>query len=157
LFDPFSTLSRLWSASLDMAQVGRHAAETLTASNEVIRYRAALMKDATIAPLDADHVEFGRMVPEKLEAFSRAGMAIANEGWAMQRAFMSESQHIGSVMMMGGWLPTPAAMGEIAARQMDYAADRVERAAALGLAVVKPIHARATSNARRLKSKAEQR
>jgi len=84
-------------------------------------------------------------------------MAIANEGWAMQRAFMSESQHIGSVMMMGGWLPTPAAMGEIAARQMDYAADRVERAAALGLAVVKPIHARATSNARRLKSKAEQR
>ena len=44
------------------------------AASEVIAKRVALGMAAAFDPMGADHVEFGRMVPEKLEAFSAAGM-----------------------------------------------------------------------------------
>jgi hypothetical protein len=46
------------------------------AAGQVIARRLALGVAAAINPLDADHAEFARMVPEKLEAFSAAGMAV---------------------------------------------------------------------------------
>ncbi len=43
-------------------------------AGEVIAKRVALGVAAAFDPLRADHAEFGRMVPEKMEAFSAAGM-----------------------------------------------------------------------------------
>lgn len=44
------------------------------ASGQIIAKRVALGMAAALDPLQADHAEFGRMMPEKMEAFSAAGM-----------------------------------------------------------------------------------
>jgi hypothetical protein len=44
------------------------------AAGEVIAKRVALGVAAAFDPMQADHAEFGRMVPEKMEAFSAASM-----------------------------------------------------------------------------------
>ncbi len=46
------------------------------AAGQVIAKRVALGVAAAVNPMSADHAEFARMVPEKVEAFSAAGMAI---------------------------------------------------------------------------------
>lgn len=44
------------------------------AAGQVFAKRIALGVAAVFDPLRADHVEFGRMVPEKMQAFSASGM-----------------------------------------------------------------------------------
>lgn len=46
------------------------------AAGQVIAKRVALGVAAAVNPMAANHAEFARMVPEKLEAFSAAGMAM---------------------------------------------------------------------------------
>jgi len=46
------------------------------AAGQVIAKRVALGVAAAVNPMAADHAEFARMVPEKMEAFSAAGMAM---------------------------------------------------------------------------------
>jgi hypothetical protein len=46
------------------------------AAGQVIARRVALGVAAAVNPMTADHAEFARMVPEKVEAFSSAGMAM---------------------------------------------------------------------------------
>jgi hypothetical protein len=46
------------------------------AAGQVIAKRVALGVAAAINPMAANHTEFARMVPEKVEAFSSAGMAM---------------------------------------------------------------------------------
>jgi hypothetical protein len=46
------------------------------AAGQVIAKRVALGVAAAVNPMTADHAEFARMVPEKVEAFSAAGMAM---------------------------------------------------------------------------------
>jgi len=46
------------------------------AAGQVIAKRVALGVAAAVNPMAADHAEFARIVPEKVEAFSAAGMAI---------------------------------------------------------------------------------
>jgi hypothetical protein len=46
------------------------------AAGQVIAKRVALGVAAAVNPMAADHAEFARMVPEKVEAFSAAGMAM---------------------------------------------------------------------------------
>jgi hypothetical protein len=48
--------------------------EIAIATGKVIAKRVALGVAAAFNPWAADHAEFGRMVPEKVEAFARAGM-----------------------------------------------------------------------------------
>jgi O-methyltransferase involved in polyketide biosynthesis len=43
-------------------------------AGQIIAKRVALGMAAALDPMRADHAEFGRMVPEKMEAFSAAGM-----------------------------------------------------------------------------------
>jgi hypothetical protein len=46
------------------------------AAGQVVAKRVALGVAAAANPMAADHAEFARMVPEKLQAFSAAGMAM---------------------------------------------------------------------------------
>jgi hypothetical protein len=48
-------------------------------AGQIIAKRAALGLVAAVNPLAADHAEFARMVPEKVEAFSAAGMAMLEQ------------------------------------------------------------------------------
>ncbi len=50
--------------------------EIAIAAGQVIAKRVALGVAAAVNPLAADHAEFARMVPEKVEAFSAAGKAM---------------------------------------------------------------------------------
>jgi hypothetical protein len=58
------------------------------ATTQVIGKRIALGVAATINPLWADRVEFSRMVPEKLEAFSTAGMVMLKQSGQASRQMM---------------------------------------------------------------------
>ena len=49
------------------------------ATTRIIAKRVALGLAAAWDPVHADHVEFARMVPEKVEAFSTAGMIMVTQ------------------------------------------------------------------------------
>lgn len=148
-FDPFAAWTRMASAGLNMLETAQRVGETMVAANTVIGKRSKLMDDAYKAPLQADVAELGRMVPEKVEAFSRSGAAVATEWWAMQTAALAEAQRLGALAMRG----KPVTASELAssgARTMNHALKMMEHGAALASGAVKPVHARATANARRL-------
>jgi hypothetical protein len=48
--------------------------DLVMAAGQVVAKRVALGVAAAVNPMAADHAEFGRMVPEKMEAMSAAGM-----------------------------------------------------------------------------------
>jgi O-methyltransferase involved in polyketide biosynthesis len=48
-------------------------------AGQIIARRVALGVAAAFDPMQADHAEFGRMVPEKMEAFSAAGMIMMQQ------------------------------------------------------------------------------
>ncbi len=64
----------------DMVALARHTAgsgsDLAVAAGQVIAKRVALGVAAAVNPMAADHAEFARMVPEKVEAFSAAGMVM---------------------------------------------------------------------------------
>ena len=64
----------------DMVALARQTAgngsDLAVAAGQVIARRVALGVAAAVNPMAADHAEFARMVPEKLEAFSAAGMVM---------------------------------------------------------------------------------
>jgi O-methyltransferase involved in polyketide biosynthesis len=58
------------------------------AATQVIAKRVALGMAGTADPLGADHIEFARMVPEKVEAFSTAGMVMLEQSGQVGRQIM---------------------------------------------------------------------
>ncbi|HEY2132120.1 MAG TPA: hypothetical protein VGH36_03960 [Acetobacteraceae bacterium] len=58
------------------AQTVGSGSDLAIAAGQVIARRVALGVAAAVNPMQADHAEFARMVPEKMEAFSAAGMAV---------------------------------------------------------------------------------
>lgn len=150
MLDPFTAWSRLMSAAFDMSQTSRNASATLAASHDVIARRSDMMAAAMRSPLTGDYVELAKMVPEKIEAFSKGSAAMASEWWSMQAAFMSEAQHLGG-MMMRGRPPSMTELAELSSRSVSYVVHSVERAARIGGLGLTPVHAAATANARRLK------
>jgi O-methyltransferase involved in polyketide biosynthesis len=58
------------------------------AATQVIAKRVALGVAGTADPLRADHIEFARMVPEKVEAFSAAGMVMLEQSGQVGRQIM---------------------------------------------------------------------
>ncbi len=71
-----SSLNRVISAATRNAGTGNNLA---IAAGQVIARRMALGVAAALDPLRADHAEFGRMMPEKLEAFSAAGAILLEQ------------------------------------------------------------------------------
>ena len=62
---------------LDLAaQTAGSGNDLAIAAGQVIAKRVALGVAAAVNPMAADHAEFARMVPEKVEAFSAASMAM---------------------------------------------------------------------------------
>ncbi|WP_404713801.1 hypothetical protein [Sphingomonas sp. MMS24-J13] len=148
--DPFASWSRMMAASFQLAQTGVRMVETLSASADVIASRGATIGAAMRSPRDADHAELGRMIPEKLEAFSRSGSAIADAWWAMGSAWMDEAQNLTSLSMRGR-VPTIGELAALSDRAAAWSLGTVEAGALLGYDAVAPIHRKATANARRLK------
>ena len=149
MLDPFTSWTRMIAAASRVAGTGRQISETLSASQEVIAKRTDMMQ----SPMTADYVELGRMIPEKVEAFSKAGVAVATEWWAMQAECLVEAQHIAALAMRG----RPPSLDEwstLASRNAAHALRMMERSAALGASAIAPIHRSATSNARRLRKTA---
>jgi Phasin protein len=58
------------------------------AAAKVIAKRVALGMAGTDDPLRSDHIEFARMVPEKVEAFSAAGMVMLSQSVQVGRQIM---------------------------------------------------------------------
>lgn len=132
--DPFSAWLRLWSVSAEMATTGLRAAEMLAASAFVVARRSALIDQATRTPLDADVAELSRMVPEKVDAFTRAALPLVSVWWKGQAAALGEFQRL-------------------ARAQQSMALRTIEQGSRTGAAALAPVHRRATGNARRLSRK----
>lgn len=153
MFDPFSNWRRLMAAGLSMTGTGVRVMETLGAANAVIAARTPIIDAAMRSPLTGDHVELGRMVPEKVEAFSQAGSAMVTAWWQAQSLWMGHMQHLGG-MAMRGRAPTTGEMVALNNRVAGLTLDGIEAAARLGSTALAPVHRKATANARRLKRKA---
>lgn len=150
MLTPFTFWARMMEASLELSGAGQKVSETLTASRDVIGVRSEMIRTALKSPLAADYAELARMVPEKVEAFSQAGSAIVTEWWAMQADLLTQAQRLGALAMKRR-PPTVTEWNAMTARTLAHGVRAIERSVALGAGAVKPVHARATSNARRLK------
>jgi hypothetical protein len=136
------------SVGTDMFRAGVKLMETAAASMQVVEHRTGLMRAAAADPLTGDYAELSLMVPEKVAAFSEAGVRLG-QGWiAAQAEMVAEAQRIGA-MMLSGRPPSAKALQAMHKRGARSAARSL---AAAGEALA-PIHKAATGNARRLKGK----
>jgi hypothetical protein len=71
-------------ASQNASRIG----DIARAATQVIAKRVALGMAGTADPRRADHIEFARMVPEKVEAFSAAGMVMLKQSGQVGRQIM---------------------------------------------------------------------
>jgi hypothetical protein len=90
--------------------------DLVLAAGQIVARRIALGVAAAFNPMDADHAELGRMVPEKVEAFSAAGMIVLEQsnqaGWHLTRLASHEvftTAH--ATVSMAGCI-NPAVMAE---------------------------------------------
>jgi hypothetical protein len=102
------------------AQNTRCSGDIALATTKVIAKRVALGMAATFNPLRADRAEFSRIVPEKVKAFSAAGMVILNQsGQANRQMIRSASDEVmatarATIEMTG--CSSPAALAEAQSR-----------------------------------------
>ena len=141
MIDPFRMMA-------DMMNAGRMLSETLDASSAVVAKRGETIAAAANDPFRADHRELALMVTEKGRAFAKSGATMAGDWMSLQSDLMRQSQAIGS-MMLSGRVPSMAAAGAI----IDRGARINQRALSSSIRALKPIHAAATANQRRLKSR----
>jgi hypothetical protein len=132
----------LWASMLNAGQM---ISETAEASGAVIANRSGTIAAAARSPLDADHRELGRMMSEKSTAFAKSGASLAADWTRMQRDLMAQTQALGA-FWLSGRLPTPGAAAAIIARSQKIN----EAALASGIRALRPIHATATANQKRL-------
>ena len=154
MFDAFDAWSRMLTAGCSMTQTGLRMVETMGAANEVVAARSAVIGSAIRSPLTGDHRELGRIVPEKVDAFSRVGSASVAAWWAAQSVWAGEMQHLGT-MAMRGRAPTASELAAFGDRMAKVGLEAVEAAARLGSTTVGPVHRKATANARRLSRKSK--
>jgi O-methyltransferase involved in polyketide biosynthesis len=101
-------------------QNARCSGDIALATAQVITKRVALGIAATFDPLRADRAEFSRMVPEKVGAFSTAGMVMLNQsGQASRQVIRSASAALmatarATIEMTG--CSSPAALAEAQSR-----------------------------------------
>jgi hypothetical protein len=145
---PFYWSSRNMADGLSMLRAANRWFETAAASAQVIEHRTGLMKAAAADPMRGDYRELARMLPEKMAAFSEAGMKLG-QGWLATQADMAaQFQQLGVAMMRG----RPPSASELQAIHAKGARTASRALAAAGEALA-PIHKAATGNARRLKRK----
>jgi hypothetical protein len=136
--DPWKLAASMWKNALALQ-------ETASASGAVIRHRRATIDAAIRNPAGADLAELGRMVPEKLAAFSDAGGSLLRDCLALQSDCLAQMQDL-SLLALAGRVPSAAAMERVSRR----GARIMTRATAAGGRALAPIHKTATANDRRL-------
>lgn len=149
MLDPFTAWSRMVAAGMDMQSTWLRGIETMQASGVVIGARSAKMRNAVRSPMQADLAEFARMVPEKVDAFSRSASSVTRDAMAMHGAWATQMQRIG-LMMLSGKVPTISAASLLASQTAEYAFGAVTAGTKLSKDALAPIHGTATGNARRL-------
>jgi hypothetical protein len=86
--DHDSTMDAMGGFLAAATQNARCRGDIAIATTRVIAKRVALGMAATFNPLRADRAEFSRMVPEKVEAFSTAGMVMLKQSGQANRQMM---------------------------------------------------------------------
>ena len=142
------TLWDLYSSGFELAATAVRAGETMLAANTVIGSRVGTMGAAARNPIMADYAELARMVPEKVEAFSRAGASLMKDAEAFQSETGAQIRHV-TALMTSGKIPTFSDMFTLTAR---WASITQKATGAAGRALL-PVHAAATGNANRLRSR----
>jgi hypothetical protein len=154
--------NRMAAAAADMAATGAKAGELGVAAQNVIAKRMGLGLAAMTDPANADHAEFARMVPEKVEAFATAGTVMLERSAAIGQKLasyaMAEALLSGRAMLAAA-SGNPAALAQAQARLMTGAAERMFALAvqvgAMGMAtmgaMLTPVHSKARANDKRLK------
>lgn len=120
-------------------------AEALDASRRVIDSRTQKIVHAARSPLDGDYREFGRMVPEKVEALSRSAVSAVSNLQAVQSQ-MLDNWHTLVCVGMEGRVATVAEVGTVVRRNGRI----VEILSSAGGDALAPAHRTVTANARRL-------
>ncbi|KQZ73259.1 hypothetical protein ASE06_12715 [Sphingopyxis sp. Root214] len=151
MFDPFGQWQRFAAAGVAMQRTGHQTMKTLDGANSVLQARSTLIVEAVQSPWAANYGELGRMLPEKMDAFSRASSAVAAVMWKSQSAWSDHMQHLGT-MAMRGRLPTAAELADLGRRNASLMLNSVEATAKLGAAALAPVSRQVDSNVRRLKA-----
>ncbi len=149
--DPFLLWSRLAMKTLEMS----------TAATQVIAIRTARMAAAGINPGPADQREMSRMGTEKVDAFSRAGSAIANgaipvvadmAGQAFRSAMdlYLATTHLASSRTLPQTMQRQRALTHVLMQHSPAVHHGSAAAARLAHRALEPVHATATANAKRL-------
>ena len=131
-----------WS---DLMKAGRMVGETLDASQSVIASRSETIAEATCNPFEADTRELNMMVTEKGSAFAKSGAILANDWSKLQGEMFAQTAALGS-LWMSGRPPSFRTAQSIAARSQRIGT----RALSSGVRALRPIHATATANKKRL-------
>ncbi|HEX7820604.1 MAG TPA: hypothetical protein VF463_08290 [Sphingobium sp.] len=148
MLNMFDYWAGLWRSGSALTETGFKLAETLGAAHSVVESRTRTIADAARSPLKGDYAELGRMVPEKVEAFSKGAMAAMSNMHVIQSQMM-QSWQLMARLGMAGRLPTATEWGTLATGQ-EKIVDHLSRAGGQALA---PVHRTATANARRLSRK----
>lgn len=156
MFDVFDSWSRMMAVSLSAWKTGARAFETSDAAGKVIAARVPMINMAIWSPLNGDYAELGRMVPEKVEAFSQGGSAAVSAWWKAQAMWMAHLQYLG-VMAITARPPMLFELADWGTRTADLTVKSLEAAARMGAGSLGPVHSKATSNARRLTRKGARR
>ena len=145
-FTLWSDTLATWSA---LAQTASKMGTMTQDSAYVIDRRTRLMADALRDPMAGDYAELSRMMPEKVEAFSKAGLAGLQAMGAAQADHVALWQTTMRLAAQGHWLSPADAL--LFGRQSARAS---KRAAGASGRMIAPLHKGATANARRLRKKA---
>lgn len=137
----------LMRAGFGMFEAGMKFGEMMIASHSVIGRRVDLIQAAARDPLSADYAELGRMVPEKVVAFTRSGAALAEEWRKTQSELFDQWSEFGALISN---VPTMGGISAFHSRSSQRGARAIERSMSAGGLALEPVHRTATGNARRL-------
>ena len=144
-----SAWGELMKASLGTVQTVIQTNEMLWASGTVIGSRLGTMVAAARDPLRGDYVELGRMIPEKVKAFSEAGNALIDH-WSALFLHSSYQAHLVGSLFLSGQALRPSELAGLAARATAHATSIMTTTMETAGIALAPVHAGATANARRL-------
>lgn len=156
-------LRRLSKLARDAGHSALAGAELSAAAGEVIARRMALGASAFAAPATADHAEFSRMVPEKIEALASASAAVTRLSMATMatnaKSSTNDAVSASRAMMDMAFCGSPSAALAVQSRVMNqwFLRGYGQSVALLvtGLkfqqAFLSPFHRAATRNAKRLR------
>jgi hypothetical protein len=122
------TITHVIAAATENAGRG---GDLVAAAGQIVAKRMALGVAAAVDPLRADHAEFGRMVPEKVEALTAAGMIMLGQssdaGFEITRRASDDIMSAASATLEMAACSNPIALAEA---QGKFALSLLDRAAA---------------------------